>query len=502
MNDQFRELLKKPEKIPARLDDLNVRLQELAKIIQDFRMQPLKIDFINVVSPETDIRIEKSTFIQRFMVTVGNFIASFRKDYNRVGEQPDGMGLEKRVLKIWVALPKEYAEALRVMAGEDFTPNTGILADTSVMPSGQVAAGGGTNALILSLVSGNSPDIVIGSDALTPAELAFRGSVVDLAGFRDFPEIEKRFIPGIMEPYKISGGVYAIPDRYDFPVMIYRSDILNELGITLPDTWDEIYRYLIPVLNQNGMKFYYQSSNAGQHVAQCFLPLLYQNGGSFYSDDFKESALTTDKAYKAFEQWTRLYTLYGVDSQANVYTHFRNGKVPVAIANFTLYNQILNTAPELFGKWNITLVPGTMKADGSIDRTFNATSTSSFILKNSKMQEGAWDFLKWWTSADVQRRFGLEIESLIGKTARWNTANTEAFDMLPWEREHIGIFREQRKWYRDIPSVIGGYYTGRYLLNSWTRTVLGHENLIDVLDTSVKAINKEMKVKREEYDIK
>ena len=35
-------------------------------------------------------------------------------------------------------------------------------------------------------------------------------------------------------------GVFALPETMDFTCMIYRQDVLTELGLTLPETWEEL----------------------------------------------------------------------------------------------------------------------------------------------------------------------------------------------------------------------------------------------------------------------
>jgi len=61
--------------------------------------------------------------------------------------------------------------------------------------------------------------------------------------------------------------------------------------------------------------------------------------------------------------------------------------------------------------------------------------TGSIIMSSSEKVDQAWEFLKWWTSTEVQTEFGRQIESVLGPAGRYATANVEALAGLPWSVE-------------------------------------------------------------------
>ena len=79
-------------------------------------------------------------------------------------------------------------------------------------------------------------------------------AVVDMAEFDDFDEVIKRFYPASWVPFKYLDGVYALPETFTFPIMFYRTDILAEMGIEVPETWQDVYN-IIPDLMNNYMGF-------------------------------------------------------------------------------------------------------------------------------------------------------------------------------------------------------------------------------------------------------
>ncbi len=146
-------------------------------------------------------------------------------------------------------------------------------------------------------------------------------------------------------------------------------------------------------------------------------------------------------------------------------------------------------------------IPGIDKGNGVIDRSTGGLAQTAMIFKSSEKKQEAWEFLKWWTSADVQEQFGTELESLLGVEARWNTANVEALKRLPWSSEDIDSIMEQWQWFREKQIVLGGYYTTRQVANIWNEIVLNGKNQREAIEDGVIAIDKEIRKKREEFGL-
>lgn len=494
IKDQVDDMIKRSDRIPNRLNDLINAQASLGTWYMSLQEQPLAIDYFVVCDPRTKKIANESNIFQKLYATWVNFIRSFYKDYDSVGNvydlhEGDRDSDDKVILNVWVGMGKEWAEILKEMADEDFSPQSNILINLNVLPGTQLNAGA-VNALMLSLTTGNSPDLVLGVGAGSPVEFAMRGAVVDLSEFSDYREIQSRFIPGILTPFKYQNGIYAIPETMNFRVIIYRKDIFGKLGLNIPDTWDEVYENLLPMLYQNNMQLFYGSDLS---------VFLFQHGGAFYNPDGTKSALDTPEAYRAFKEYVELYTSYGVPISASFYNRFRTGEMPIGIAGYPEYMTLSIAAPELAGKWAIALIPGHVNSKGIIDRSVGGiASTADIILKNTKYKDEAWEFLKWWSDAHVQERFGKELEALVGLEARWNTANKDAFLRIPWKKEDLEVIKEHWQWANDMPVVPGGYFTGRHLVNAWNRSVLGEMNVRDSLEQAVEDINKELLMKQEE----
>ncbi len=130
------------------------------------------------------------------------------------------------------------------------------------------------------------------------------------------------------------------------------------------------------------------------------------------------------------------------------------------------------------------------------------TDYSAMIFKSPKTDaKSAWEFLKWLTLYDTQSRFCYGIEASMTTFSRWFTSNLEAYRGLAWIPEHLAVMTEQWKWYREIPVVLGGYFTSRHLNNAWTRVYTLNKEPRDSLEFAVKEIDLEMQRKQLEYGI-
>lgn len=512
MENNFRQIIDQlnffagdVDRIPKALSDLDNALTSLGTSISTIEKCPLTVDYLTLTSPASTYEAASSTFLARMAVTGENFLASFTKDYDSVGMITDESGTEHTVLDVWMARGTEWGEILKEMADEDFTPKTGIVINLHVLPGGQLSTGS-ANTIMLSIASQTAPDVAISVEYNLPAELAFRDATVDLSQFGDLEQVTSQFYESSLVPYSYQGGVYALPETMDFTCMVYRQDILSELGLRLPETWDELYHQVLPILYENNMSFALPvdtsvSSNS-PGALRGFTMLLLQLKGDYYHNGGASSALDSPEAYKAFKMWTDMYANYGIDAESNFFTRLRLGNMPIGIGNFTTYMQLLTSAPELYGRWGIAPVPGIRQADGTVSHAVGTTaSTASMILSQSDKQEEAWEFLKWWLSEDTQTKYGRELEAVFGLGARWNTANINAFFSMPWDARHTGVMRAQMAASMEQPIVPGGYFTGRHIINAWNRVCVNNENARDSLEKAVKDINKELANKRQEFGL-
>ncbi|NLM25646.1 MAG: extracellular solute-binding protein [Firmicutes bacterium] len=491
------DMVKRPHKIPTLIPDFRDNVGALGRWIQQTMEQPLQIDYIVIASPEQEFPRTQPTFLETLRHEILAFLASFTYDYKRVGDM-GSVTADKDILKVWIGSGRDQAQVIKQMIEDDFTPQTGIAVDLELIE-------GMDSLLIPSIIAGTAPDVALGAANM---DLAFRGALVDLTQFDDFEEVATRFMKSAFLPYRFRDKVYALPESQGFPMLFYRKDVLQDLGLEVPQTWDEVYA-IIPELQKENLEF-------GLHPnMNTYQMMLYQKGVPLFKEDVVSTNLDSEIAIQTFNDLTNLYTLFNLLQAFDEANRFRMGEMPLLIANYGLYNTLSVFAPELRGEWGFTMVPGIRMPDGTINRAVSVAGTvaapgsvavpsgtsGAIILEGSKQKDKAWEFLKWWTSTPTQVRFGREMESLMGAAARYATANVEAMMQLPWRAEEREVLLEQWKWVEGVPAVLGAYYVHRQFDWLFRAVVIDNEPVRESILEYDRAINEEITRKREEFGL-
>jgi ABC-type glycerol-3-phosphate transport system substrate-binding protein len=505
MSDQLEELIEDEERFTEVISSYKVNVRACGNWITQVLPQPLQIDRLMIYSSDSKPKIESSGWFSRAGYEIQRLYYSFVIDYNQIGNVAEDTD-DSVTLTLWVGTGRDQANVVKALIDENFTNETGInvnvqLVDMSTLLRATLAGEGPDVAIQVANTSGIAGAVLnTGND--TPVNYGLRDAVLDLTQFDDYSEITTRFSESAIVPFSFNGATYALPDTQTFPMMFYRKDILAEIGLEVPTTWDEV-RVAMTVLAKNQMEFGMLPSE------QIFAMLLFQNGGEYYTENGDASMLDSDIAVNTFKEYCEFYTDYKLDQATSVEERFRTGECPIIISDYTTYNNLQVSAPDIAGLWDFTVVPGVENEDGTINHTTGSTGLADIIMANTEYPEESWEFLKWWTSTETQTLYGREMESLMGASARVATANIEALANLSWPIKDYKELMEQFEQVQGIPQVPGGYYTWRNVNNAFysvttdssstgkTYTATPREELMD----NVLYINAEIDYKREEFGL-
>ncbi len=488
---QLRSLAKRPNDLPERLNELsqgqNSVGQYLANVLEKLYASPLALDRIFLYQDEADLP-DNAGFFRRLFETVRRFFYSFTPGaYDATAGKKS-----ENSLQVWVNRSRQYVEILQEMADGAFTRETGFTVDLSLMPD--------QGKLVLANAAGNAPDVALGVNYATPFDLAIRGALKNLKEYPGWQEVASRFKSGLLYPGMVEDGLYSLPETTNFLVLFYRTDILGQLGLSVPDTMEEV-KQMLPQLRRRGMDFHsHVAGYIGYKPFAATLPFLYQMGGRYYGDTALDIALDSDASLDAITEMIELFTIYDIPYETpNFYQHFRSGLLPIGVGDFGTYTLLLNTAPEIANSWDIALYPGYADETGRVQRWTTGAAESCIIFNDTEMPEESWEFLRWWTDADTQRRFAETLQLSYGKEYMWNTANVEAFSQLPWNERHKAVILEQMDWIVEAPRVPGNYMMERELSNAFNAIVLNRENPRAAVGEAIKIIRKETERKLEEF---
>lgn len=501
MSDQLSELIYDQERFTEVMASFKVNVRATANWITQVIDQPLQLDRLYIYSPDQKVEVENTGFFKGLWFETCRLFYSFIIDYNQIGNvSEDG---DATAITLWIGTGRDQANVIKAMIDATFTPSSNISVNVQLVDM---------NTLLRATLAGQGPDVAIqvpntngvagavlntGNDSAV--NYGIRSAVMDLSQFPDYADVISRFNDSAVVQLRFNGATYGLPETQTFPMMFYRKDVLAELGMELPKTWDDV-KVAMTVLAKNQMEFGMLPSE------QVFAMLLYQNGGKYYNNEGSRSALDSEEAVNTFKQYCEYYTDYKLDKETSVDQRFRTGEAPIIIADYTLYNNLQVSAPDIDGLWGIAPVPGTVKEDGSVDYSVGCTGLTSIIMSATKEPDACWEFLKWWTSAETQTTFGYEMESLQGEAGRVPTANVEAFQNLAWKASDMDALLEQYQWVKGIPQVPGGYYSWRNVNNAfYTMTTdvkaMNSASPREELMDKVVLINNEMKFKWDEFDL-
>lgn len=469
------------DEIAPNLKNLKTYIGTLGTWLNNVRSQPLRIDYIQIQPSDAAMPKDKASFGESVMFELKAFVASFTTDYSVMGAVSQE-ATEKNV-EVWTTEGRDQAKILKNLVASDFTPESNIGVNVKLVSAG---------TLLPSVLSGQGPDAFLGLDGTNTINYAIRNAVMPLNDYEGFDAAISEFHESSVLPVSLYGMVYGMPERVGFAMMFVRIDILAELGLEIPKTWDDILS-MLPVLQANNMEV---GLNKDYDI------FLYQMGGDRFADDGLRCGLDSNIALEAFEKYTRFYTDYSFPYTFDGPNRFRTGEMPILIADYvTTYNQLTVFATEIDGLWEMVPLPGTVQEDGSINYNAVNAVAATVMLHGAKDTDSTWEFMRWYCGHEAQAAYGSDLVTTIGQAAKYNTANRLAIAEMPWTTSEYEALSDQFNNLSAIANYPGAYIFARYLSFAQLAVVNDGVDPVTKLQSYVTTINKEITRKREEFDL-
>ena len=504
---QLERFVKKPQQITLEFTTFKDNITALGTASLNMSSTMLDIDYLAVTGENAKPPKDTEPVLARIWHEIKSFAASFVVDYDAVGDVYDDTD---DVVTVWVLTGRDQGTILKSMVDDTFTPQSGIKVNVEIVAP---------DALLNAVVAGRGPNVVLSVGADQPVNYALRNAAEDLSQFPDLNEVLTHYEESSYEQYRLDSHIYAIPETQTFNVMFYRKDVLEELGLGVPNTWQELIE-MLPTIQGNNMSVALPTAAGSSTTAtpntsvasnapdlSMYFCLLFQYGGNLYNDAGTATTVNDEAGVKAFDDYTRYFNDYGIPTIYDFVSRFRSGEMPIGIMAYSNYNTLMVSAPEIRGLWDFTLIPGTehTDADGNtyIDRSDMITGSATMMIKteDDALRQNSWEFMKWWADTQTQVRFGREIEALLGSSARYATANKDAFSNLAWSADDIEVLAEQWSQTVGIREVPGGYYTGRHITNAIRKVINEKTDPREtIIDYSI-TIDEEITKKRIEFGL-
>ena len=554
--------------IPANMANLKTYLGTLGTWINDSKKGVVMIDSIGIVPADTEEKLPrgKAGFFKSLWFEISSFIYSFFTKYDQMGLTVEPTE-DSETVSVWLASGRDQSNIWRSMvdAKGGFTDsyNTAVtlklVTASTLLPS--ILSGNGPdvymglaasdviNYAIRSAVIG-----VSGNDSKVLSEdqnIVFRSYVYEnAAGEKVFVEklddtnaifrkpsgsgyvnmtqqeidafqanlasyeqvslpysvIKNSFAPAATRALELLEVSYGIPMTMGFAMMFYRMDVLGQLGLEVPESWDELLA-MLPALQTKNMSI-------GVSYISALDFMMYQMGGNMwkYTDSSiydplyagSKIDLDSDIAIEAFDFICRLYTDYSFPVSYDAANRFRTGEMPIVIGDYaSIYNTLVVYATEIDGLWEFAPLPGSkneFEEDG-----FNydslATVSATVILNGCDDLLTAWQFAQWQTSASVQAEYGNRIVSVIGPAAKYEAANLDAINDMSWTAREKTAIKDQMANLDSIVNYPGSYIYSRYMKFAFLDAYNDGMDPYEAMMSYIPAINAEIARKREEFDL-
>ena len=506
---QMERFCEKPNKITLEFTTFKDNITALGTASLNMSETKLDIDYLVVSGTGVTPKKDKANIFTKLWHETKSFFASFFVDYNSVGDVYDE-NADDEVVKVWILTGRDQGTILKSMVDDTFTPESGVKVNVEIVDP---------TALLNAVLAGRGPNVVLSVGADQPVNYALRGAAEDITQFNDWEEVLSHYTPSSYEQYGLDGHIYAIPETQTFNVMFYRKDVLEEMGLEVPDTWQELIE-MLPTIQGNNLSVGIPTAAGSSSTTTAttavasnvpdlslYFTLLYQYGGDMYNEMGTKTTVDDEAGIRAFDDYVRYFNDYGLPTIYDFVSRFRSGEMPIGISAYSTYNTLMVSAPEIRGLWNFTLIPGTeyTNPDGTtyIDRSDFITGSATMMIatEDESLKQKSWEFMKWWAEPDTQVRFGREIEALLGSSARYATANKDAFEQLSWSSDDIKVLSEQWDQTVGIREVPGGYYTGRHITNAIRKVINDKDDTREtIIDYSIK-INEEIEKKRNDFGL-
>ena len=218
-----------------------------------------------------------------------------------------------------------------------------------------------------------------------------------------------------------SGGLYGIPFGAETSILAYRQDVFAELGLKVPETYDELLAAAATIKEKKGMGGLTSRGAAGHQVTAAWLLHLAPMAGKVFDDKWNP-VINAPEAVKAANALRTIVATgpkgissYGFSEMANAFLQ----------GDAAMYLDSLKIAA-------MSRDPKLSKVDGKVSYALHPTDkrcgseTGGFAMgipANSKNKEAAWLLIQYLTSKQGDKR----MVELGGDPIRISTLNNPEF---------------------------------------------------------------------------
>ena len=359
-----------------------------------------------------------------------------------------------------------------------FEEETGIDVQMEIIPYN-----GLRERTMTDLVSGSASFDVITMDIVWMGEWAEAGFITQLDEYIESDNIDMdAFIPGALEGLAYwDGDTYGMPiGAYHF-LMHYRTDLLEEVGMDMPTTYDEVMQFGSAVQNPSEDQYGIAVPMVrGAPIVHYSLAYLSGAGGGVLNEN-REPTINSSVAREVYDYYKQFLEI-GPDGMPSydwfaVSDAYQQGRVAMLGAWNVVSPGFENPEDsQIVGQTEYSVMP-TLDEGDEAQVPFGGWSL--VINEDSDKKQAAWEFIKWITSEEVH----LEYARRGGTPVRFDTLENEELQAeRPWYETVLEIERNglsDARYRPRIPQWIEIEETLGLLLN---QAMIGQKSVDAALD--------------------
>ncbi|GAA0291157.1 multiple sugar transport system substrate-binding protein [Gracilibacillus halotolerans] len=235
---------------------------------------------------------------------------------------------------------------------------------------------------------------------------------------------EAQYFEGPWASTIYEGKNYGVPFTTNALALFVNNDMLNEKGIEVPTTWDELTTASQQLTEGNTLGFSMSAISGPEGMFQ-FLPFLLSTGANY-------DQLDDPNAYRAMEFVTNMVDEGYMSretlnwGQGEVASQFTAGNAAMMVNGPWMLPQVRNDAPDM--DFSIALIP-------KDSEYASVLGGENLALPKGDHVEEAWTFLSWLSSKEQAMRFS--------EGSGQFSPRVDVSDELGWEGDpHLSVFLE------------------------------------------------------------
>jgi multiple sugar transport system substrate-binding protein len=250
------------------------------------------------------------------------------------------------------------------------------------------------------------------------------------------------FFPGAWDTTKVGGTSYGVPWYVETRVIYYRKDLAAKAGFTsAPKSWDELKAMAKGMQTKAGAKWGINLQPGKTGSWQTVMPFAWSNGAQISND--KGYTFDTPEMTEALKYYQSFFTEKIAPTElaeGALEPAFVKGQIGAFVSG-PWHVGILNDqgGAGFAAKYAVAPMP-TQKTSTSFIGGSNIS-----VFKDAKNRDGAWKFLQWLSTPEVQLKWYKTSTDLPAVQSAWNDASLSG-------DPNLKVFGEQLKDAKAPPS--------------------------------------------------